>query len=70
MTAPTFNAAAEIVFLVSGEDKAAPLKSVLEGPYEPTQLPAQLIRPASGRMLWLADRAAAKKLRPTAGGAR
>ena len=57
LTAPTFNAAAEIVFLVSGEDKAAPLKSVLEGPYEPTQLPAQLIRPAAGRTLWLADRA-------------
>lgn len=70
LTAPTFNAAAEVVFLVSGEDKAAPLKSVLEGPYEPAQLPAQLIRPATGRLLWLADRAAAKKLRPPAGGAR
>lgn len=70
LTAPTFNAAAEVVFLVCGEDKAAPLKSVLEGPYEPTQLPAQLIRPAAGRLLWLADRAAAKKLRPRAGGAR
>ena len=70
LTAPTFNAAAEVVFLVSGEDKAAPLKSVLEGPYEPTQLPAQLIRPAAGRLLWLADRDAAKKLRPTDGVAR
>ncbi|HTO76742.1 MAG TPA: 6-phosphogluconolactonase [Thermoanaerobaculia bacterium] len=68
LTAPTFNAAAEVVFLVCGDDKSAPLKSVLEGAYEPTQLPAQLIRPGAGRLLWLADRAAASRLRLPAGG--
>jgi len=70
LTAPTFNAAAEVVFLVCGGDKAAPLKSVLQGAYEPTQLPAQLIRPGSGRLLWLTDRTAASRLRTPAGGAR
>jgi 6-phosphogluconolactonase len=34
------------------------LKAVLEGPYEPEQLPAQLIQPAHGKLLWLADQAA------------
>jgi len=70
LTAPTFNAAAAVVFLVSGEDKAAPLRSVLEGAYEPAQLPAQLIRPAAGRLLWLVDRPAAQRLRPAAGTSR
>ena len=70
LTAPTFNASAAVVFLVSGEDKAAPLRSVLEGAYEPGQLPAQLIRPTAGRLLWLADRAAAQRLRPPSGGPR
>jgi len=28
---------------------------VLEGPCEPEQLPAQLIDPKSGRLLWLVD---------------
>src|SRR3990172_799487 len=42
-TAPVFNSAAHVVCLITGEDKAAPLKAVLEGPYEPDQLPVQLV---------------------------
>jgi 6-phosphogluconolactonase len=64
LTAPALNAAACVVFLVAGEDKALPLKAVLEGPHEPEQLPAQLISPAGGRLLWLVDRAAAARLTP------
>jgi 6-phosphogluconolactonase len=63
MTPPILNHAACVVFLVSGEEKALPLKAVLEGPYEPEQLPAQLIRPDHGRLLWLVDRHAASLLR-------
>jgi 6-phosphogluconolactonase len=59
LTPPTLNNAAGVIFLVSGDDKALALKAVLEGPDEPEQLPAQLIRPSHGRLLWLVDRAAA-----------
>jgi 6-phosphogluconolactonase len=64
LTAPVFNRADRVLFLVGGEDKAKALKSVLEGPFEPEQLPAQLIRPDPGRVLWIVDRAAASRLAP------
>jgi 6-phosphogluconolactonase len=62
MTAPVLNNAARLVFLVSGEEKALPLKAVLEGRNESEQLPAQLIQPRHGRLLWLVDQAAARLL--------
>jgi 6-phosphogluconolactonase len=62
MTAPVLNNAACVVFLVSGAEKASPLKAVLEGQYEPSQLPAQLVHPHHGRLLWLVDQAAARLL--------
>jgi 6-phosphogluconolactonase len=62
MTAPLLNNAACVVFLVTGQDKALPLKAVLEGRYEPQQLPAQLVRPESGKLTWLLDSAAASLL--------
>ena len=61
-TAPVFNSAAHVVCLITGEDKAAPLKAVLEGPYEPDQLPVQLVNPVQGRLLWLIDQSAARLL--------
>jgi 6-phosphogluconolactonase len=64
LTAPVLNAAALVVFLVAGADKAVPLKAVLEGPREPDQLPAQLIQPEGGRLVWLVDRPAAARLSP------
>jgi 6-phosphogluconolactonase len=62
MTASAINAAARVLFLISGEDKAPALKAVLEGPREPSQLPAQLIQPADGSLVWLCDRTAAQLL--------
>lgn len=58
MTAPVANNAAKALFMVAGTDKAPALKSVLEGPRQPEQLPAQLIQPVNGRLLWLVDTAA------------
>jgi len=58
LTAPAACAAAEILFMVTGADKALALKGVLEGPYEPEQLPAQLLQPKNGKVLWLVDTAA------------
>jgi len=62
LTPVLINAAAEILFLVSGEGKAAIVHRVLEGPRRPQELPAQLIAPADGRVLWLLDAAAARGL--------
>lgn len=62
MTAPVANNAAVVIFMVTGSDKALALKGVLEGPYEPEQLPSQLIQPKSGRLLWLVDTAAGAML--------
>jgi 6-phosphogluconolactonase len=62
LTAPAASNAALVVFMVTGMDKAPALKSVLEGPFEPDQLPAQLLQPQNGRLLWLVDTAAASVL--------
>jgi 6-phosphogluconolactonase len=62
LTAPAANQASRVIFMVTRADKARALKAVLEGPYEPEQLPAQLIQPASGKLLWLVDQAAGSML--------
>lgn len=62
LTPVLINAAAEVLFLVSGEAKAAIVRRVFEGPRQPQALPAHLIAPAGGRMLWLLDAAAARDL--------
>ncbi len=55
------NAAAHVIFLVAGEDKAAPLHEVLEGAPNPQEYPSQMIQP-KGELLWLIDAAAGAKL--------
>lgn len=64
LTPAMFNRARTVAFLVSGRDKARILQKVLEGDYAPHQLPAQLIKPENGELLWLADQAAAAVLDP------
>jgi 6-phosphogluconolactonase len=61
-TAPYINKASQVMFLVSGADKAQVLENVLEGPYQPRELPAQLIRPDGKHAIWLVDKAASHKL--------
>jgi len=61
-TLAVFNTAAAVVFLVSGREKAAMLRRVLEGPYQPEVLPAQAVAPHDGYVCWLLDAAAAAKL--------
>jgi 6-phosphogluconolactonase len=55
LTAPAINNAARVIFMITGADKALALKGILEGPYEPDQLPAQLIHPPNGKLVWLVD---------------
>jgi 6-phosphogluconolactonase len=62
MTVPLLNNAAAVLFMAHGHDKAPALKAVLEGPYEPTQLPSQLILPHNGKLTWLVDESAAAML--------
>jgi 6-phosphogluconolactonase len=62
ITAPVASNAANVIFMVTKPDKALALKAVLEGPFEPEQLPSQLILPANGKLLWLIDSAAGAML--------
>ena len=62
LTPSAFNAAENVMFLVSGEDKAEAVKTVLRGEFQPRRFPAQLIRPRDGSLTWLIDRAAARRL--------
>ncbi|HSV12206.1 MAG TPA: 6-phosphogluconolactonase [Hanamia sp.] len=56
------NKAAEIVFMVTGSQKASVLKEVLEGERNPEKLPAQSIVPVEGKLHWFLDKEVAKDL--------
>jgi 6-phosphogluconolactonase len=62
LTAPAINNAANVICMVTGAEKAPALTAVLERFYEPDQLPAQLIQPLNGTLLWLVDTAAGSML--------
>jgi 6-phosphogluconolactonase len=62
LTPPVINAAAQVAFLVAGPRKAQILKEILQGPFAPEVRPAQLVRPETGSLVWLVDRAAASQL--------
>ena len=62
LTASAINAAANVTFLVTGENKARVVSAVLTGPFQPESLPAQLIKPRAGTRMWLLDSQAASLL--------
>lgn len=62
LTARFINRAGKIVFLVSGASKALVVKEVCEGPADPLRLPAQLIKPSDGELVWLIDQEAGSLL--------
>lgn len=62
LTARVINQAALIVFLVSGVAKAPILRKVLEDAPSQETVPARLIKPVQGELLWLVDREAASLL--------
>ncbi len=61
-TPKLINAAAHVLLLIAGEDKAAALREVLEGERRPSLYPAQLVAPEDGTAYWYVDRAAAARL--------
>jgi 6-phosphogluconolactonase len=60
LTPMVFNTSRNVVFLVTGADKAPVLAKVLNGPDDPIYLPAQRIQPASGALTWMVDTLAAE----------
>lgn len=64
LTPVIINVAAQVVFLVVGPGKADRLKQVLQGESDVAALPAQLIQPAPGELIWLVDADAAARLEP------
>jgi 6-phosphogluconolactonase len=61
LTVPVLNHSAEVVFLVSGGDKAQILNQVLRPGAR--KFPAQYVHPENGRLLWLVDQDAGNSLR-------
>lgn len=64
LTLPVLTAAARVVFLISGAEKAKVVKAAL---VDGVAIPATMVRPTDGRLLWILDRDAAALL-PSEGG--
>lgn len=62
LTYPVLNAADRVLFLVTGADKANALRDTLEGTAAIEDVPARGVRPSSGNLMFLVDRAAASAL--------
>ena len=62
LTFPAINNAANIIFLVSGANKAEILREVLEGDFQTKKFPSQKINPENGNVFWLIETNAAQKL--------
>ncbi len=61
-TPPALDSARCVLFLVSGEEKAAALRAALAPEGDPADCPARAIHPAAGDLLWVVDRPAAALL--------
>jgi 6-phosphogluconolactonase len=60
MTLPLINAAREVAFLATGEEKAPLVKAILSG--EGSKYPAWRVHPVRGELLWFLDAAAGRNL--------
>ena len=65
LTYPVLDAAAHVIFLVGGEEKAHAVAQVIEGPFNPDEYPSQGVRVVNGTLTFLLDRATAGELERT-----
>ena len=65
LTVPAIDHARSVVFLVSGAAKATVFREVYSAVQPRADLPATFIRPAAGRLLFLADQAATQPAPPS-----
>lgn len=61
ITGQIINNAKQVVFLVTGANKAAPLAEIRKSSAASAQFPAAHVAPTSGRLLWLLDKDAASQ---------
>lgn len=62
LTFPVINNARNVIFLISGAEKAEALREVLQGEFQPDKFPAQNVKLNDGNLLWLIDGNAARLL--------
>ncbi len=60
LTLPVINYAEHVIFFVTGENKAPVLKKIIAG--DDPSLPASMVRPKSGNLLFVIDRGASSQL--------
>jgi 6-phosphogluconolactonase len=59
MTYPLLNAARLVMFVVAGSEKAVAVRAVLRPDPGTPELPARLVQPEEGQLVWVLDREAA-----------
>jgi 6-phosphogluconolactonase len=64
MTFPLINAARMVVFVVAGKEKAKVMHRVSQAREPSENLPASMVRPIKGKLVWMIDREAASELSP------
>jgi 6-phosphogluconolactonase len=67
MTPKLINLGRTVAFAVEGVEKTDILARVLQGPFDPTKYPAQIVNPSSGRLVWLVDKLAGGMLHQKTG---
>jgi 6-phosphogluconolactonase len=59
LTPVALNSARNLIFMVTGKDKAPAVHQTIYGSRDPEKWPAQRIHPADGKVIWLLDQEAA-----------
>lgn len=66
LTLGVLNAAARVEFLIPSEEKVQMARSAMSGPLDPFRIPAQLVRPRAGELVWRVLRSIAAAADPGA----